>query len=78
MIPVKKKRKKEIKFYGHREYLQRVLCKWREVKWTTLFNCKMYKCYLLIKSNFIELTEANRVINGKFLIVELSSVLYTK
>lgn len=45
-------KKKEIKFYGHRDYLQRVFSKGREVKWTTLFIYKMYKCYLLIKFIF--------------------------
>lgn len=44
--------KKQIKFYGHREYLQRVLTNRREVKWSTLFNYKIYKYYLLIKIHF--------------------------
>lgn len=50
MIPI---REKQIKFHGQREYLHRVLSKWGEVKWTTLFNYKMCK-YLLIKIHFQE------------------------
>lgn len=43
---------KQIKFYGHREDLKRVLTNCREVKWSTLFNYKIYKYYLLIKIHF--------------------------
>lgn len=41
--------KKQINFYSHREYLKRVLPNCREVKWSTVFNYKIYKYYLLIK-----------------------------